>query len=110
MKRDFNTWVLILVFGMPLLFIIYISGLYFIPCGFNTDCSNANLPAVIHTPIPTIIPATMPVPEIGKVAVASSKCMVNAKTLLSNWVNSGYQEEQFFQFIDLNGNTCQATY
>lgn len=109
MKRNFNTWMLLLIFGMPLLFIAYIAGIYFVPCGLNADCSKANLPVIIHTPIPTIFPATMPVPTTGK-QVAAGKCLVNAKTLLSNWVNSGYKELDPFQFIDNNGTPCQASY
>ncbi len=110
MKRDFNTWVLLLVFGMPLLFIAYIAGIYFVPCGLNNDCSKADQPVVIHTPIPTIIPATLPIPETGKAAAGGSKCMANARTLLSAWVNSGYKETAPFQFTDINGSTCQAAY
>ncbi len=110
MKRDFNTWMLLLIFGMPLLFIAYIAGIYFVPCGLNADCSKANLPALIHTPIPTIIPATMPVPTSGQPAGAGAKCTVNARTLLSSWINSGYKELDSFQFSDSNGSTCQASY
>jgi mono/diheme cytochrome c family protein len=110
MKRDFNFWVLILVFGMPMLFIAFIAGLYFIPCGFNSDCSKSSLPAIIHTPIPTIIPASMPTRESGEAVAAGSKCLVNARTLLSGWVNSGYQEAEAFRFTDNNGTACQATY
>jgi mono/diheme cytochrome c family protein len=109
-KRDFNTWMLYLIFGMPLLFIAYIAGLYFVPCGLNADCSKANLPAIIHTPIPTIIPATMPVPTTGQPAGVGSKCTVNAMTLLSSWVNSGYKETEPFQFTDNNGSACQASF
>jgi mono/diheme cytochrome c family protein len=110
MKRDFNTWVLVLVFGMPLLFIAYIAGIYFVPCGLNGDCSKADLPVVIHTPIPTLIPATLPVPENVKAGGAGSKCVANARTLLSGWVNSGYKETVPFQFTDNNGSACQASY
>jgi mono/diheme cytochrome c family protein len=111
MKRDFNTWVLILVFGMPLFFIAFISGLYFIPCGFNNDCSRADLPEIIHTPIPTLIPAGMPTQANGgAVAAAGAKCLVSAETLLSSWVNSGFPESEAFSFTDNNDTSCQASY
>ncbi len=110
MKRDFNFWVLVLAFGMPLLFLAFIAGLYFIPCGFNNDCSQAAMPDIIHTPIPTILPATMPFPQTGEAFAAGAKCVVSAKTLLSAWVDSGYSENEAFRFTDNNGSACQGSY
>lgn len=109
MKRDFTFWVLVLVFGMPLLFLAFIAGLYFIPCGFNNDCSQAALPEIIHTPIPTLIPASMPVAQTGGEA-AGAKCAVQAMAALEAWVNAGYPESEPFQFTDSNGAACQATF
>lgn len=110
MKKDFNTSILMLVFGMPLLFIAFIAGLYFIPCGLGNDCSNATLPDVIHTPIPTIIPATMVVPPVAAADMQGGKCVVDAETLLSSWVNAKYPEKDPFSFTDQNSTPCQATY
>jgi mono/diheme cytochrome c family protein len=111
MKRDFNFWVLGLAFGMPLLFLAFIAGLYFIPCGFKNNCDLAALPEIIHTPIPTIIPATMPAQDRGAGETAGGdKCPVQTKTLLAAWVNAMYPENDAFQFTDLNGSTCEATY
>lgn len=109
MKRDFTFWVLILLFGMPLLFLAFIAGLYFIPCGFAMDCSQAALPEIIHTPIPTLIPASMPISQAGGES-AGAKCAVQAMTVLEAWVNSGYPESEPFQFTDSNGAACQATF
>ncbi len=111
MKRDFNFWVLVLAFGMPLLFLAFIAGLYFIPCGFNNDCSQAALPDIIHTPIPTILPATMPAPgQGGGESAGSAKCVVQAMTLLEAWINSGYPETESFEFTDTNGADCEAAF
>jgi mono/diheme cytochrome c family protein len=111
MKRNFQSWILLLVFAMPILFIAFIAGLYFIPCGFDNNCAQASLPDIIHTPIPTIIPATMPVPGTGNASEsAQKKCAVNAETLLSAWVDAGAPETDSFQFTDLNNLTCQATF
>ncbi len=110
MKKDFNFWVLVLVFGMPLLFVAFIAGLYFIPCGFNNDCSQAALPDIIHTPIPTLIPATLPAPGSGEEVSRGAKCAVKAMTLLGAWINAGYPESEPFDFVDENGTSCQATF
>jgi hypothetical protein len=110
MKRDFKFWMLLLLFGMPLLFLAFIAGLYFIPCGFNNDCSQAALPEIIHTPIPTLIPATMPVAQTGDRGSGGSKCAVQAMTALEAWINAGYPESEPFQFTDSNGASCQATF
>jgi hypothetical protein len=101
---------LLLIFGMPLFFLGFIVFLYVGNCGFSTDCSQASLPDIIHTPIPTLIPATMPAPEIASSAGGGSKCIVTARVLLSAWVSAGYSETEPFEFTDLNGATCQATY
>ena len=110
MKRDFNTWILLLLFGMPIFFIMFIAAIYIGNCGFNNDCSQASQPAKIHTPIPTLIPATLPVPERVNIAATTPKCTVNAKTILSAWVNAGYPEKDAFEFTDLLGAACTATF
>jgi hypothetical protein len=110
MKRDFRTWILIFILSLPILFFIFIAAIYVGNCGFNNDCSQAGLPQKIHTPIPTLIPATLPVPEQENIAVSTPKCTVNARTILSAWVNARYPEKDEFEFIDLNGATCVATF
>jgi hypothetical protein len=110
MKRDFKTWILLLLFAMPFFFFFFIAAIYVGNCGFNNDCSQAGLPAKIHTPIPTIIPASLPTASQADLAATSPKCTVNAKILLSSWINSGYPEEETFEFTDLNGAACEATF
>jgi mono/diheme cytochrome c family protein len=110
MKRDFSSCMLYTAFGLPIFLLIFIVAVYVGNCGFSTDCSQASLPAIIHTPIPTLIPATLPAPEISGPAEAQTKCTATARTLLSSWVNSGFHETDPFQFTDINGNACQATY
>jgi hypothetical protein len=110
MKRDFKTWILLLIFGLPVFLLCFIAAIYIGNCGFNNDCSKASLPPKIHTPIPTIIPATLPVPEQANAVASAPKCTVNAKTILSAWVNAGYPEKDAFEFTDLSGVTCEATF
>lgn len=110
MIKDFKTWMLILVFGLPLFLLLFIGALYFGNCGFGEQCTYANLPALIHTPIATLIPASMPVPETGGETSAATRCTVAAETLLSAWGTAGYPETEPFAFTDLNGVDCQATF
>lgn len=110
MKRDFKASMLYLIFGLPIFLLIFIVALYVGNCGFSTDCSQANLPDIIHTPIPTLIPATLPAIGTGESTASEAKCAVTARRLLSSWVSSGYNETDPFQFQDSNGNNCQATY
>jgi len=110
MDRDFKTWILLLIFGLPVFLLLFIFVIYIGNCGFNADCSNAYLPQKIHTPIPSLIPATLPVPEQTKIVVSTPKCTVNASTILSAWVNAGSPEKDVFEFTDLYGATCEATY
>jgi hypothetical protein len=110
MKRDFKATMLILIFGLPIFLLLFIVVLYVGNCGFTTDCSQASLPDIIHTPIPTLIPATLPAAGVVQSEGEQLKCTVTARTLLSAWISSGYPETDLFQFQDSNSNTCQATF
>lgn len=110
MKRDFKTWMLLLVFGLPVFLASFIAILYFANCGFSSDCSQVGLPGVLHTPIPTLVPATMPAPHMVINAPGEAKCIVTARTMLSAWVSSGYPEKNSFQFTDKNGVNCEGTF
>ncbi len=110
MKRDFASCMLYAVFGLPIFLLVFIVVLYFANCGFSTDCSQVSLPAIIHTPIPTLIPASLPNLVRVRQVEAKAECVVTARSLLSSWVTAGYQETSFFEFTDNNGNICQATF
>src|SRR4030042_5712555 len=53
MKRDFKSCMLYALFGLPIFLLLFIGVIYFANCGFSTDCSQASLPGIIHTPIPS---------------------------------------------------------
>jgi mono/diheme cytochrome c family protein len=110
MKRDFKSCMLYALFGLPIFLLLFIGVIYFANCGFSTDCSQASLPGVIHTPIPTLIFAA--ISSQGKVVQveATAPCAVTARDLLAAWVNAGYQENLPFDFRDTTGNICQATF
>jgi hypothetical protein len=110
MKIDFKTSMLLLTFGLPLLLLAFIGLLYFGNCGFNNNCSQAALAPVIHTPIPTLIPAAMPTAALGAGPAERSRCTVNAQTLLAAWVGGGYSETGPFEFTDQRGTLCTAAF
>ena len=67
---------------------------------------------VQRTPIPTLIPATMPAPS-GEVVMASygrGDCPIMALDLLAAWVKAGHPESAPFEIQSLTGPTCQATF
>lgn len=111
MKRDFRTFMILLAFSLPVLAIVFISSLYFFNCGANTNCSSASLAQIIHTPIPSLFPATLPASSSGgSAASGAAKCSVSAETILSAWVNAGYPETQSFNFSDTKNTSCMASF
>jgi hypothetical protein len=88
---------------------LWVGFLFTVGCNGSLDCIKAD-PTPIRTSIPTLIPATLPPPQIGKVAVFKPKCRVAATELLKEWINSGYPETDPFQFTDADGKACTATY
>jgi len=98
------------VFGLPIFLLLFIVVLYLANCGFSTDCSQASLPSIIHTPIPSLIPASLPIQTKLLQVNVKAQCQVTARDLLATWVSSGYTETQQFGFRDVNGNICNATF
>jgi mono/diheme cytochrome c family protein len=71
MKRDFRTAIILLVFSLPVLAVLWFGSIYIVNCGIYADCSRGFLAPVIHTPIPTLIPATLPAPtQVVQVATS----------------------------------------
>ncbi|HTX92735.1 MAG TPA: cytochrome c [Anaerolineales bacterium] len=66
MKRDFRSAMILLAFSLPVIAALFIGSIYFANCGVNNDCARGDLAAVIHTPIPTLLPATLPAPTLGR--------------------------------------------
>lgn len=109
MKRDFKSCMLYALFGLPIFLLLFIATIYFANCGFSANCSQASLPAIIHTPIPTLAPVFIPTQAAPIPTETRAVCTVTGRDLLNAWVNAGYAETQLFNFRDINGNTCQAT-
>ncbi len=110
MRRDFASCMTASLIGLPIFLLLFIIALYVGNCGFTANCSPANLPAIIHTPIPTLLPASLPNAASGTQVAATSICTLSAKELLSIWVTSGFKENEIFGFRDMYGNICQATF
>jgi len=90
--------------------VIWVGFIFINACGFSLVCKQA-APVVERTPIPTLFPATMPALQIkNKPAAISDTCRVAADDLIGAWVSANFPEEDAFQFVDVNGKTCQATF
>lgn len=95
--------------GLPTLLIVWVLGLYLLGCGTNNSCTGIDLPPM--TPVPTLLPATMPAPKVGAEALAASpKCRISALNLIGTWVSAGYSEKEPFSFSDIKGNNCTGTF
>ncbi len=96
----------VFVFGI----LAWISLIYVNACGFTLTCSRGAF-SVERTPIPTLIPATLPAMQTstGEVAVPD-QCRVAAVDLIGAWVAAGSSETDAFQFIDINGHNCGSTF
>ena len=109
--RHFKFWVILL--GFVLVALVIYSGLtlYMGGCAYRNNCLDSGRASLAHTPIPTLIPATLQ-PNATVVSVLSSaeSCTVTAEILLSAWVMAGSPETQLFQFTDLNNTACEAAF
>lgn len=96
----------VFVFGI----LAWISLIYVNACGFTLTCSRGAF-SVERTPIPTLIPATLPAMQTstGEVAVPD-QCRVAAVDLIGAWVAAGSSETDAFQFVDINGHNCGSTF
>lgn len=97
------------IIGFFLMLGLWFSIIYVSSCGFTLTCQRGNLP-VERTPIPTLVPATMPVQDASLESAAISKCQVAAVDLVGAWVSAGYSETDTFTFTDVNGQTCEGAF
>lgn len=109
MKDQTKSIIFIVMFGLPVMLIAFVFGLYFFGCGSTDSCTGIAKPVV--TPIPTLIAATMPAPKVGAEAgPLVVKCQVSAVDLIGAWVEAGSPESDPFQFVDQKEQTCTATF
>jgi hypothetical protein len=102
-----------IIYGVLIAFMVIITAwigyVFIVGCGFSLDCEGYYAPPE-RTPIPTLIPAKMPVPEVGDSKEELVKCRVSAESLLGAWASEGYPESEAFSFSDVEGTACTATY
>ncbi|MBK7451180.1 MAG: hypothetical protein IPJ47_17955 [Anaerolineales bacterium] len=109
MKDDVKKY----IFGAVAVFLVGVFiwvGIVFVnACGLSFSCKRGEL-AVARTPIPTMIPATLPAMEIASSAsVDPDKCHVAG---VGWWVHGLklVHQDQVFEFTDANGVSCEATF
>ncbi|MBL8101153.1 MAG: hypothetical protein JNM02_01365 [Anaerolineales bacterium] len=88
--------------------LVWVGFLFVNACGFSLAC-NRGASSVDRTPVPTLLPANLPVMQGGE-TTASDQCRVAAIDLLGAWVEAGSPETDAFQFIDVNGQNCESTF
>jgi hypothetical protein len=102
------------IYGALIVFLVGVLawlGIVFVnACGLSLICNRGNaLPET--TPIPTLIPATLPAMEMNLDPVAASdECHVAATDLVGAWVEAGSPETDAFEFTDVTGKTCEAAF
>ncbi|MEK6753939.1 MAG: hypothetical protein AABZ00_16900 [Chloroflexota bacterium] len=100
-----------IIYGTVIFFVIgllvWIGFLFASSCGGSLNCSRGEL-AVERTSIPTLFPANLPVME--NTGGVTTQCRVAAADLIGAWVNAGFPETDTFQFADINGQNCEATF
>jgi len=109
--RHFKFWVIL--FGAVLALLVIYSGvvLYTGSCAYRNNCLESGRAELVHTPIATLIPATLqPSATVVSIPSSSENCTMTAEALLSAWVSAGFPASQPFQFTDLNQVACEATF
>jgi hypothetical protein len=102
------------IYGTLVVFLLgvlaWVGFVYISSCGFDLNCRRGEL-LVVRTPIPTLIPATLPAMEtVSSPVAASDKCYVAGVDLVGAWVEAGASNTEAFQFADINGQTCEASF
>lgn len=109
MKDDVRKIILGTLAGFLVLITVWVGFLFLVGCGGSLDCSKAD-PTPVRTPIPTLIPASLPTPDLAGAKAVVFKCQVGATELFKAWINAGYSESDPFEFTDTKGTVCTATY
>jgi hypothetical protein len=109
MKDDFrkfmNGTLIVFVVGL----FVWIGFVYVSSCGFSVNCIRGEL-AIERTPVPTLIPAFLPVAEPVGAQAAADQCRAPAVDLIGAWVEAGTPPQDDFQFIDVDGRPCESTF
>ena len=104
-RKTIYTTLTLFLFGV----ILWISFLFINACGFTLTCKQGN-PLVDRTPMPTLLPATLPAMQAGSGNVSGEACRVPAVDLIGAWVSAGASETEIFQFTDINSQNYEAAF
>ena len=105
-QRTIYATLMIFVFGV----LVWVGFIFVNACGFTLTCKQGDL-LVERTPMPTLLPATLPAMKAGNgEAALSDQCRVAAVDLLGAWVSAGAPEAEAFQFTDINAQNCESTF
>jgi hypothetical protein len=108
MQDDLKKLIYWVLGGFILVLVVWIGFVIVSGCGFSLDCEKAAA-VPFRTPVPTLIPAHMPVQMVSDQQVTVS-CQITAVDLLGAWVAAGYPETELFEFSDMNGKQCAGNY
>jgi len=112
-EKNDNTDVRKFIYTTIVLFVLvlvgFISFAFISSCGLTLTCTRGQ-PLVPRTPIPTLVPATMPAIERNRAQTAFNKCQIAAVDLIGDWVSAGYPENDKFAFTDVKGTPCEGTF
>lgn len=105
------------IYGAVIVFLVgvlaWVGFLFVNACGFSLSCIRAERLALPDTtPIPTLIPATLPAMEMEsrEAPAESDKCHVAGVDLVGAWVEAGASDMEPFQFEDADGKQCEAAF
>jgi mono/diheme cytochrome c family protein len=111
MIRHFKILVFLLGTSLAILVIGFAGSLYAGSCSYRNNCMDGGRAQQTHTPIFTLIPATLQANATTFPNLSSTEnCPVTAEILLSAWVLAGFPENDTFPFADVNNAACEATF
>ncbi len=102
------------IYGALTVFLVgvlaWVGFIYVNACGFTLTCHRGDLTAA-RTPVPTLIPATLPAMQADSSSASTpDECYVAAADLVGAWVEAGASNTEAFQFEDVNAQTCESTF
>jgi hypothetical protein len=109
MSSDVRKIVYVTLIGFLLMLGIWFGLLFVVACNGSIACNQGQPLTAVRTPIPTLIPASMPVAQEASGPVVI-KCQVYAFDLVEAWFAAGLPETDIFEVADLNGQACEANF
>jgi hypothetical protein len=108
MQDDVKNLIYIILGLFIVVLVVWIGFVFVSGCGFSLDCEKG---AVVpnRTPVPTLIPASMPI-VLGGDSAPKVSCQIAAVSLIGEWVSAGYSDSEEFSFTDINGQNCVGNY